>query len=189
MIKIIYKIKNTVDTIKISELGGLLKEGDTFFNITRFKWYKPSTYISVLISKVCHAPSHTGSVYKDSTGGWTSIGAVLPGVSRRSISEEFVGKVVTIRRRVGQDMVWKKKYVESQLGVPYDYSSTLFFQLVFQLTGEWLGLRGKFARREWYCYELEAFASGFNQDPVDPMDFYYWDSQVTVLHETLVIEG
>lgn len=44
-------------------------------------------------------------------------------------------------------------FAEQQLGKPYDYWGTMFFQLIYRLTGLWLGKSYGHAQAKLYCSE------------------------------------
>jgi len=72
---------------------------------------------------------------------------------------------------VNKELITKR--AESKLGTKYDFLSLLFFQLIYNLTGKWWGLRREKAIKRLYCFEYTAWIFNFdNWWKMSPQDFY-----------------
>lgn len=99
--------------------------------------------------------------------------ALAHGIVERSIEEALDGKDILIMKPVvkltrGEKALYSK-YAKRLKGVKYDYFGTLFFQLIKQLTGIWIGSRDLKLETPKYCSEapitLHHFVRGIIKKP------------------------
>lgn len=149
----------TFDDIKTQ-----LQTGDILLFYTRFNWKKPITYLSAAIRFFARVKYNHAAVY---IKNW-NVGFVNEAVGRGVISEiaSHRMKNVEVKIRRLKDPYYTPgseiaKKANSVLGYTrYDFLGTLWYQLLFQLSGKrfWLGPENKNeSMKRMYCYEYAAW--------------------------------
>ena len=121
--------------------------------------FKPTSLIGKIICYVSKSPYSHASII---VNNW-HIPAVNESQPRGIISPpaqlRLQGETILIKRYKNTMFFSEEKFAihaNSHLGKRYDFISTLFFQLIFQLTGIWIGKHSNAAERRLYCSEYVA---------------------------------
>lgn len=182
------QVKNNItvmdNTIKYDEFVKLISNGDTFFITTPFNLMKIHTYLSYIIRKIAKTPNHC-AVYFDGS----LYGAKQQGVTKLPLYDEIKGQYVTVKRKIGDDVVEKKRWCEKMLGRKYDVKSLIWYELLLYITGKWYGKTGADAENEFFCYEYGADANIYERhDRIIGQEFFGWVKFRTVVENAMVIE-
>ncbi len=139
--------------------------GDILSVTSPFVWYKPWRYLSVIIRKVTNSKvNHTSIILLENDMVWvvesdpTSLASLQHAV-RKSLWEEWCqDKIIRISRYEASYSIYQlEETIKKEIGKPYDVWSFSFWQILYNLTGIWLGRIGKDAESAWYCSEYVAY--------------------------------
>jgi len=136
-----------------------VRTGDIVLFRTPFKLWKPASWLSALIryfAKIKY--NHVGVVVSN----W-NVPFVNEALGRGVIPSPFKDRVIGVQVKIlrpnfyladGFEKAFATK-ANSKLGITgYDFSGLLFFQLVYQIFGVWIGTKNKKrAEKRMYCYE------------------------------------
>jgi len=80
-----------------------------------------------------------------------------------------------------EDVIVTNDEVESLIGLPYDYWTLIFFQVIYRLTGLWLGKVGEKSEGKVVCSELVAIAWGIPKSHLASTKevYEFWLSKTT----------
>lgn len=146
------------------------RTGDIILFHTKVRWYKPLTWLTAAIrffSKSYY--NHAGTVVINWDVTFLNE-AIETGVISIPLKDRLDGKDIKVLRRKTMRVTEKvfATKANSKLGhTGYDFSGLLWYQLIFQLTGCWLGHTGKAAEGRMYCGEY----SGWTHQDLFPE---YW---------------
>lgn len=130
--------------------------GDLIFFRTKLS-LNPASWLSTLIrffAKIKY--NHVGVIILI-WGEPFVIEALGKGIVATPLSKRIIGKKIRICRpfRNINEKLFAQKTV-SYLSTKYDFIGLLFYQLVLNLTGHWIGGGSKNQERRLYCYEFVA---------------------------------
>ena len=144
------------------------KTGDIILFHTQVKWYSPISWLSwqIRFFTKCRY-NHVGVVISNWHQPFLNE-AIETGVISIPIKDRLSGCDIRVIRYVNPiaeiDFAIKANDKLGHTG--YDFSGLLFYQLIYQLTGHWLGHTGKAAEGRMYCGEYCAY--------LYPTIFEYW---------------
>lgn len=136
-----------------------------------FKWYNVARWLSVAIRFFQHLrygksawSGHTAIAIVDSDREVWILEAD-PTVKISKYAEWCMDKKISISRIPKSQFIFDdvtlKQEALSCLGTKYDFSSLIFFQTIYTLTGLWLGKKSESAAKRFYCSELVAYLIWF----------------------------
>ena len=134
-----------------------IKTGDIIFFKTKWCWYKPSSYLSTAIRIVANIEyNHVGVIILI----WDMpfvIEAVGKGIVAVPYEKRVKGKSIKIVRpyRTIEEKEYATEAV-SYLSTKYDIVGLLIHQLVYAITGKWIGAGKEREKKKLYCYEYVA---------------------------------
>lgn len=135
-----------------------VQAGDILNMYTPFSVKKPFSWLSFAIRKISQSTWSHSAVVIDIWGRMFICEALATGIVVRPIEEWGEGAVVCVSRPKAP--VDKKEFsarAMAQVGHKgYDYSSLLWFQLLYQITGRWYGhtTASKKTTERFYCSEF-----------------------------------
>lgn len=135
------------------------KTGDIILFHTKFVWYKPLSWLSALIRFFTKSYyNHVGVVVRNWDVPFINE-AVETGVHAVPLVDRIGSHQIRVIRPIkGVDERTFAVRANSKIGhTGYDFSGLLFYQLIFQLTGHWLGHTGVHAEGVMYCGEYAGF--------------------------------
>lgn len=147
------------------------KTGDLVFFRDSLSW-NPMSWLATLIRFFARVKyNHVGIVVFDS-GDFCIVEAIGRGIVKRSLTDRLKGRKVKIRRQK-QPIPTINGRALSMVGTEYDFAGLLWYQLIFQVSGEWVGYKSpEKAARKFYCYEFAAWCVGWSQWwMVNPKEF------------------
>ena len=162
-----------------------IKTGDIIFFKTKFCWYKPSTYLSVAIQKVANIEyNHVGVIVLIWDRPFV-LEAVGKGIIAIPYEKRILNKMIKIVRpyRVINEKEYATEAI-SYLSTKYDVIGLLVHQLVYAITGKWIGAGKEREKKRLYCYEYAALLNAKdypNWYKVVPKDFLKSDWHYTIL--------
>jgi hypothetical protein len=149
--------KNNEDKMKIADF----KTGDIILFHTPLVWYKPMSWLSALIRLFTKSYYNHVGVVVCNWGVPFLNEAIEIGVTPIMLSERINGSDIRVIRPKSPIMDEKTFAMQanSKLGrTGYDFKGLLFYQLIYQLTGHWLGhTDAGHADRRMYCAEYGAW--------------------------------
>ena len=137
----------------------ILKTGDIILFRTPFVWYKPISYLTLIIRAITHDYyNHAGIIIFN----WSQLfinEAIGKGVVTSPISLSIKNYIIKIVRPKDQ------KYTEgeiatkanSKLGTGYDFLGLLFYQVIYQIKKKWYGYTQEYAEKNMYCSDYVAW--------------------------------
>lgn len=136
------------------------KTGDIIFFKTKFKWHKPSTWLSLMIRKIARIEyNHVGIIVNNWYVPFVNE-AVGRGVIPTPLSKRLRDSNVLVKRP-NFDIDERKFAIEANsfLGyTKYDVIGLVFHQLMWNLFGVWVGTNSEsMAKKRFYCYEYAAY--------------------------------
>lgn len=138
-----------------------VQAGDIISMYTPFKWNKPFSWLSVMIRKISRSTWSHSAVVVDIWGRAFICEALATGIVIRPIEEWGDGAVVCVSRpKVPIDKEEFSCKAMSKVGhTGYDYSSLLWYQLLYQITGRWYGhtTASKKTAKKLYCSEYASW--------------------------------
>lgn len=137
------------------------KTGDIILFHTPIKWYNPLTWVTPIIRFLTkNYYNHVGVVVSNWEVPFINE-AIETGVITIPLKDRLNGKDIKVLRHESGLIKSEKEFAvkaNGKLGhTGYDFSGLLFYQLIFQLTGCWLGHTGKHAEDRMYCGEYVAW--------------------------------
>ncbi len=138
-----------------------LQAGDVINMYTPFSPKKPFSWLSLLIRKISKATWSHSAVAIDIWGRTFICEALATGIVVCPIADWGEGAIVSVSRpKVPVD---KKEFSSRAMAyvghTGYDYSSLLWFQLLYQITGRWMGHTDASSKTtsRFYCSEFVGF--------------------------------
>lgn len=138
------------------------KEGDVILTKIPFVWNKPIRYVSWAIRVVLNSWFNHIAIYTYYRGEPCIIEATSGGVRMISLDNFIKDFKIEVRRNQDLKHGCTKKLVKYIGSTGYDYSSLVIYQLIYQITGKWLGRKGVKASNKFYCSELYAYMCDYN---------------------------
>jgi len=135
------------------------KTGDIILFHTPVKWYSPMSWLAGLIRVFTKCRyNHVGVVILNWGVPFLNE-ATATGVTTMPLKDRFGDSPIRILRYnnpIKEDTFAIK--ANDKVGhTGYDFSGLLWFQLIYQLTGHWLGHTGAAAEGKMYCGEYAAW--------------------------------
>lgn len=142
-----------------------LQTGDIYVMHSPLVWYKPKSWLSALIRMFTKSYWNHAGIFVSDWGVIFANEAEATGIITSPAKDRFKGLTILIRRPkapIDEKMFAVK--VNYKVGVTgYDFSGILFYQIIYQLTGHWLGTNSKEkAEKRMYCSEYVGWA--YNTD-------------------------
>lgn len=138
-----------------------LQAGDVINMFTPFSFKKPFSWLSFLIRKISKSTWSHSAVVIDIWGRTFICEALATGIVVCPIEEWGEEAVVNVSRaKVPVDKKEFSSRAMSYVGhTGYDYSSLLWYQLLYQITGRWMGHTpaSKKTTATFYCSEFAAW--------------------------------
>lgn len=135
------------------------KTGDIILFHTNLIWYSPMSWLSALIRffTKCHY-NHVGVVVLNWNVPFLNE-AIETGVLPITLKDRLDGRKIRVIRPIKDvdERSFAMKANDKLGHTGYDFSGLLFYQLIYQLTGHWLGHTGNHADGRMYCGEYAAF--------------------------------
>lgn len=136
-----------------------------------FKWYNISRWLSLAIRAFQHLrygrsawAGHTAIAIVDSSKEVWVLEAD-PTVKITKYTEWCMDKKISISRIPKYQYIFSNEDLIDEamscIGTKYDFSSLVFFQTIYTLTGLWLGKKSDAAAKRFYCSELVAYLLWF----------------------------
>lgn len=166
-----------------------LKTGDVIFTRMPFVWYKPVRYISWCIRLILGTWYNHVAIYVEIWDADHVAESSAGGVQNRPLKKWARDYEVEVKRceYVGGKKEIARNIMRYQGYTGYDYISLLFFQLIYQTLGIWIGKTKDKAIKKLYCSEYVAliFKDLFpNWWVVTPKDLYKSSHFLTVVQRT-----
>lgn len=136
------------------------KTGDIILFHTKLKWHNPMSWLSALIRMFTKCRYNHVGIVVENWGVPFLNEAIETGIISIPLKDRLNGREMRIIRQITPIVPEKEFAVKAndRLGrTGYDFSGLLWFQLIYQLTGHWLGHTGEAAKSRMYCAEYVAF--------------------------------
>ena len=138
-----------------------VQAGDILNTYTPFSIKKPFSWLSTIIRKISGSTWSHSAVVVDIWGRTFICEALATGIVIRPLEEWGEGAIVSVSRpKNPADQRKFSSLALSQVGYKgYDYSSLIWFQLLYQITGRWYGhtTASKKTAQKFYCSEFAAW--------------------------------
>lgn len=136
-----------------------IKTGDILYFRTKFRWYKPSTWLGPIIrffTKIQY--NHVGVIVVVAESTFV-VEAVGRGVIITPFDVRTEGKKIMVKRSTIDATVGFAKEALSFCGhTPYDVMGLVVHQLAWVTMGIWIGPRNEEdAIKRFYCFEFAAY--------------------------------
>lgn len=178
-----------------------LRTGDILSVKSPFVWYKPWRYLSCIIRFVTDSKvNHTSIILVEGDNIFVcesdpvSIRKLKHAVRMSPWNEWCQDKIIRVSRfEASYNIFQLEETIKKEIGKPYDVWSFSFWQVLYTLTGIWLGRTGKDAESAWYCSEYVAYIwnkiSGLYPKywEIVPDDIYK-DPRLKVLYEGVAVD-
>lgn len=137
-----------------------LRNGDIILFRSNFTWSDPMTFLSAAIRFLTRSFFNHCAVVVQYAGFLQINEALADGVVSRPLEghlDRADSEIMVLRPRIAIDNAAFTKRATSKVGIPYDYSALILFQLLYRLTGIWIGKKYKSAERCMVCSEYAAW--------------------------------
>ena len=135
-----------------------IQAGDVFSVYTPFKFKRPMSWLSSLIRVITKDKYSHSAIAVEIWGRIFICEALAKGIVMKPIEEWPQGDMIAVSR---PNFSFDKKAFNikalSKVGnTGYDYSSLIFYQLIYQITGKWMGWTSATVRatNKFYCSEF-----------------------------------
>jgi hypothetical protein len=144
-----------------------IKSGDVILFRSEFVWKQPVTWLSVLVRffTKCYY-NHCGIIIKNWGVPFVNE-SLAKGVVTRPLQEHIVRsktKILIIRPKWNFEEKMMCVRSNSMLGEKYGFSTLLFYQLFYRITGKWIGRAKEAAEKDgMVCSEYVAWCFNLNK--------------------------
>jgi hypothetical protein len=135
------------------------RNGDVILFHTPIKWYSPMSWLSGLIRVFTKCRYNHVGVVVENWGVPFLNEALASGIINTPLKDRLDGRLIRVIRPINtiDEYLFAIKANDKLGKTPYDFSGLLWFQLIYQLTGHWLGHTGDHADKRMYCGEYVAY--------------------------------